>query len=56
MQLRRDMDSNLESSRIEVMVRDHCSVGYVANIITRRIVHCTRVTGFISTVLRRRKR
>ncbi len=50
-QLRRDM----ERSRLEVMVEDHCSVGYVAMIIVRRIIHYTREVGLIYIVLRRHK-
>jgi len=49
------MDLSLESSIIEVMVGDHCNVGFVVEIIARRIVHCTRVAGLGSTVLRRHK-
>jgi len=32
------MGHSLEGSRIEVMVWDHCNVGYVARIILREIV------------------
>jgi len=46
---------NLKISRIEVIAEDHCSVGYVENIITRNIFHCTRVAGLISIVLRKRR-
>jgi len=56
MQLRRDMGRNLERNRTEVMVGDHCNVGYVAKIIARRIVHCTRVASLRSIALRRCKK
>jgi len=49
------MGRSLQSSRIEVMVGDHCSIGYVENIITRRIVHCTRVADLKSIVLKRHR-
>lgn len=55
MQLRRDMGLSLESDKIEVMVGDHCSAGFVAKIITRRIFHYINVAGLISIVLRRCK-
>lgn len=50
MQLERDMGHNLEDNRIEVMVKDNCSVGYVARIISRRISHRIRVLGLRSIV------
>lgn len=55
MQLRRDMDLNLESKRIRVVAENHCSVGYVERIIAKRIVHCIRVENLIFIVLGRHK-
>ena len=49
-QLRRDM----EGSRLETVVRNHCNVGFVENITIRRIVHCIRVEERISTMLKRK--
>jgi len=50
-----DMDLNLESNKIDVVAEKHCSIGFVAKIIARRIVHCIRVTYLISKVLRRHR-
>ena len=47
-QLRRDMCHSLESSKLEVIVKHHYSVGYLAKIIVRRIFHCTREVGLRS--------
>lgn len=55
MRLRRDMDLILEISRIKVVIENHYSVGFVARIMVRRIVHCTNVANLKSIVLRRRK-
>jgi len=53
MQLTRDMGRNLERNSLELMLGEHWSVGYMENTITRRIIHCTRVVGLISIMLRR---
>lgn len=47
------MDENMEGRKLEVMVGDRCNVGYVVKIITRMIIHCTRVVGLIYMVFRR---
>ena len=47
------MGCSLESSRLEVMVEDYCNARYVANIIIRRIVQCTREVCLKSIVLKR---
>ena len=47
MQLRRDMDLSLERSRIMVVVKNYCSVGYVARIIARMIVRYIRAVDVV---------
>ena len=44
-QLNKDMGHSLEGSRIEVMVWDCCSVGYVARSILRDIICNIRMVG-----------
>lgn len=53
-QLRGDMDLIPESSKIEVMVVDHCSARFVEKII-KRIFCCTKVAVLKSIVLRKRR-
>ena len=50
MQLRSDMDLNLERNKIKVVEKNHFSVGYVVTIITRMIFRCIRVLDLRSTV------
>lgn len=36
----RDMDLSLESNKIKVVEENHCSVGFLEKITTRRIAYC----------------
>jgi len=44
------MGHDMEGNIIKVMVRDNCSVGYVARSISRGIIRKIRVVGLIFTV------
>lgn len=54
-QLRRDIDCSRERNILELMVEHRCSVGYVARIIARGIVHSIRVVDPRYIVLRMRR-
>ena len=49
------MDLTLKSSRIRLVAKNHCSVGFVERIITRRIVSCITVIDLRFIVHRRHK-
>jgi len=53
--VRQGHGSQPRGSRIEVMLWDHCGVGYVERSILRDIVHSIRVVGHRSIMHRRRK-